>query len=223
MAMDTTVAILGGSGDLGQGLGTALARAGFPLRIGSRQLERATEAAATIRAAVDGATIEPATNADAVIGADLVVIAVPFATQATLLTELKSQLVEGQVVLDATVPLATATGGRPTHLLGVWQGSAAQQARSILPSAIGVVSGIHTLSAADLLDVEPSGSQDTLICGDDKEHKALVSSVIGEIAGVRVVDAGPLAMSRLVEGITPLLIGINIRNKVHAGIQITGL
>lgn len=223
MTIETTVAILGGSGELGQGLGTALARAGFPIRIGSRQLDRAAEAADTIRGVVDGATIDPATNADAVVGADLVVIAVPFATQAALLNELKTVLVEGQVVLDATVPLATAVGGRPTHLLGVWQGSAAQQARSILPKTVGVVSGLHTLSAADLLQADPAEEQDTLICGDNKEHKALVASVIGEIAGVRVVDAGPLATSQLVEGITPLLIGINIRHKVHAGIRITGL
>jgi NADPH-dependent F420 reductase len=223
MAVETTVAILGGSGELGQGLGVALARAGVRIRIGSRELERAVQAAEAIRASVADAEVEAATNADAVSGAELIVVAVPFATQAGLLKDLKAHVSDGQVVLDATVPLATAVGGRPTHLLGVWQGSAAQQARSILPSTVGVVSGLHTLSAADLLSAGRTAAQDTLICGDSKEDKALVSSVIGLIDGIRVVDAGPLAMSRLVEGLTPLLIGINIRHKVHAGIQITGL
>lgn len=127
------------------------------------------------------------------------------------------------VLLDATVPLAPAVGGRPTQIVGLWSGSAAQQAAAAAPAGVGVVSGLHTLSASSLESLDHPLDQDTLICGDSREDKQVVIDLVGTVAGLRVVDAGRLEMSRLVEGLTPLLIGINIRNKTHAGIRIVGL
>jgi NADPH-dependent F420 reductase len=114
-------------------------------------------------------------------------------------------------------------GGKPTTLIGVWQGSAAQASQSLVPKGVRVVSGLHTLSGALLEDLDHDLNQDTLICGDRKADKELVHDLLDRIAGLRVIDAGRLEMSRIVEGLTPLIIGINIRNKAHAGVRITGL
>ena len=123
---------------------------------------------------------------------------------------------------DTTVPLATAVGGRPIHLVEPWHGSATQQARSAINDRVALASGLHTISAAALRDLEHPLDQDTLICGDPLA-KGVVAAALERIGGLRVVDAGSLEMSRLLEGLTPVLIGINIRHKTHAGIQITHL
>ncbi|KRF00985.1 hypothetical protein ASG88_11340 [Nocardioides sp. Soil777] len=218
------VAILGGTGNLGYGLALRLGRAGYSVLIGSRSEDRAREAADRASTAVPEAHITGASNEEAAgAAARLVVVAVPFVSQVATLRSVSPALREGQVVLDATVPLGPAVGGRPTQLVGVWSGSAAQQARSAVPEHVGVVSGLHTLSAATLEDLDETVDQDTLICGDSAADKQVVQEVLGRIEGLRVVDAGRLEMSRMVEGLTPLLIGINIRNKTHAGIRVVGL
>ena len=222
--MTETVSILGGTGNLGFGLAVRLGLAGYAVCVGSRDAERAEEAAGRAADLVPGAAFAGHTNADAVGAADrLVVLTVPFASQVATLKGIADHWRPGQVALDATVPLATAAGGRPTQLLQPWQGSAAQQARAGIPAEVGLVSGLHTISAASLLDLEHGLDQDTLLCGDDRAAKALVAEVLDGIDGLRTVDAGPLAASRLVEGITPLLIGINIRHRTHAGIRLTNL
>lgn len=222
--MKETISILGGTGNLGFGLAVRLGAAGFPVCIGSRHPGRAQESADRAGEVVPNATFTGVTNAEAVGNAPrLVVVTVPFANQLSTLKSVADQWRPGHVVLDATVPLATAVGGRPTQAIQPWHGSAAQQALTALPPGIGLVSGLHTLSAASLLDLSSGLDQDTLICGDDRDAKALVTEVLGHLRGLRIVDAGSLPMSRLVEGITPLLIGINIRHKTHAGIRLTNL
>jgi NADPH-dependent F420 reductase len=218
-----TVAVLGGTGQLGFGLAVRLLRAGVPVILGSRDAGRAHEAAARAAAAVPGGVVSGTDNAAAVAAAGrIVVLAVPYASQAATLKGVADALREDQVLLDATVPLGPAVGGRPTTLVGVWQGSAAQAAQSLVPKGVRVVSGLHTLSGASLEDLDDPLDQDTLICGDRKADKELVATLLSRIAGLRVVDAGRLEMSRIVEGLTPLIIGINIRNKAHAGVRITG-
>ncbi|WP_040599316.1 NADPH-dependent F420 reductase [Patulibacter medicamentivorans] len=218
------VAILGGTGQLGFGLALRLARAGVPVIIGSRDAGRAAEAAERAKGLVPDGDLRGLENAEATTAAEkVVVIAVPFASQASTLKGLSDVLREDQIVLDATVPLGPAIGGKPTTLVGVWQGSAAQQAQSLVPAGVKVVSGLHTLSADLLTDLDHDLAQDTLICGDRKADKAVVIELLSVIDGLRCVDAGRLEQSRIVEGLTPLLIGINIRNKAHAGIHITGL
>jgi NADPH-dependent F420 reductase len=217
------VTIVGATGDLGFGLAARLAQAGTPVVIGSRDAARAAEAAERVRALVPDAHVSGAANPDAVADAELVVLSVPFASQAATLKSIKDALRPGTLLLDVTVPLAAAVGGRPTRVLSVWQGSAAQQAQELVPDGVTVVSGLHTVAAAHLADLDHAFDEDVLICGDDADAKRRVVELIGLIPGLRAVDAGKLEMARIAEQLTALMIGINIRNKVSAGIRITGL
>ncbi|BBX38348.1 MULTISPECIES: NADPH-dependent F420 reductase [Mycolicibacterium] len=221
--VNETVSILGGTGNLGFGLAVRLGAAGYRVCLGSRDVERARRAAAQADELVEHGTFVGCLNSEAVTQADrLVIAAVPFASHVATLRSVAEHWRAGQVLLDTTVPLATAVGGRPTHLVEPWHGSAAQQARSAIDDRIGLVAGLHTISAAALRDLSRPLDQDTLICGD-RRGKELVAAALERIDGLRVVDAGSLEMSRLLEGLTPVLIGINIRNKTHAGIQVTHL
>ena len=190
--------------------------------IGSRNLERAQEAAERARAAVPGCTIEGLDNPDAVQRGDIVILSVPFRSQAETLAGLKHALSPGQLLVDATVPLAAAVGGKATRSVGVWQGSAAQQAQEHLPDGVGLVSAFHTVSAAHLEDLDADLDEDVLMCGDSKQDKLRLAALVESIDGLRPVDCGPLELARIVEQLTPLIISINVRNKVRAGIKITG-
>lgn len=224
MTNSDAVAILGGTGALGFGLAKRLAAAGMTVVIGSRDASRAAEAADRLRADVPDANVSGLSNQDAVgaVGR-LVVLAVPLSSQVDTLKSVTENWTEGQILLDTTVPLGPAVGGRPTQIIGLWAGSAAQQAAANVPAGVTVVSGLHTLDAASLGDLSKELSQSTLICGDRKADKEFVGELLGRVDGLHVVDAGRLEASRLVEGITPILIGINIRYKTHAGISITGV
>jgi 8-hydroxy-5-deazaflavin:NADPH oxidoreductase len=217
------VAIIGASGALGFGLAARWGRAGVPVLLGSRDPDRALEAAGRARAAVAGGSFDGAANEDAARGAPIVVLSVPFRSQSETLTNLRDTLREGQIVVDATVPLAAAVSGKATRTLGVWQGSAAQQAQEMVPDGVRVVSALHTVSASLLSDLDHELEEDVLVCGDRRADKETVMSLIDRIEGLRCVDAGRLEMARLTEGLTPLLISINVRNKVRAGIKITGI
>jgi NADPH-dependent F420 reductase len=191
--------------------------------IGSRAAERGREAAERAQAAVPQASVDGAANAEAVRRTEIVVLSVPFRSQAETLSTLKDALAPGQLLVDATVPLAAAVGGRPTRTLGVWQGSAAQQAQELVPDGVRVVSAFHTVSAALLEDLDHALDEDVLICGDRAEDKARAATLVESIPGLRPVDCGRLEMARIVEQLTPLIISVNVRHKVRAGIKITGL
>ncbi|HEX6390254.1 MAG TPA: NADPH-dependent F420 reductase [Solirubrobacteraceae bacterium] len=221
--MTEPVSIIGGSGALGHGLAARLAQAGVPIVIGSRDAGRAAEAADKVRAEVPGAQIEGFANDEAAGKAQLVVLCVPFRNQSETLTNLKTTLRPGQLVVDATVPLAAAVSGKATRMLGVWQGSAAEQAQEMVPEGVTVVSALHTVSAAMLGDLAHALDEDVLVCGDRKADKQRVIELIELIPGLRCVDCGRLEQARIIESLTPLLIGINVRYKTHAGIRITGL
>lgn len=215
--------IVGGTGALGFGLAVRLGQAGIPVVIGSRDENRAQEAAARAREAVAQGSFSGLQNAEAVGQAEIVILAVPFRNQSENLTNLKNVLREGQLLVDTTVPLAAAVSGRATRILGVWQGSAAQQAREMAPSGVRVVAGFHTISAALLTDLDHRLDEDVLMCGDSAEDKAELAELVRAIEGLRPVDCGPLEMARILEQLTPLIISINVRHKVRAGIRITGL
>lgn len=222
--MSTPVAILGGTGQLGFGLAVRLGKAGVPVVIGSRDAGRAQEAAERAAAKVPGGTFSGAANAEATAAAgQVVVLAVPFASSAATIKSVAESLREDQIVLDVTVPLAPAIGGKPTQMLGVWQGSAAQQTQSLVPKGVRVVSGLHTVDYSTLENVDAPVDQDTLICGDRKADKAVIVELLSKIDGLRAIDAGRLDQSRTVESLTALLIGMNIRFKAHAGLRITGI
>lgn len=218
------VAIVGGTGALGSALALRLSLAGTPIRLGSRRTESAAEAAAKLTERNSGgAPIEGFVNDEAVRGCELVFLTVPFRAQSENLTALKHVLEPGQILVDASVPLAAAISGKATRTVGVWQGSAAQQAAEMTPDGVRVVSALQTISAVSLADVEHALDEDVLICSDDKEAKAIAARKIESIDGLRCVDCGPLESARITEQITALLIGVNIRYKTHAGIQLTGL
>jgi hypothetical protein len=217
------VCIVGGTGALGFGLGLRLARAGVPIVIGSRVPERAVEAAARARQLVPEGSFSGLDNREAVHGAEIVVLSVPFRSQSETLTTLKTELRPDQLLLDATVPLAAAISGKATRTLGVWQGSAAQQAQEMAPEGVRVVSALHTVSAAHLAELDQPLDEDVLVCGDKRADKQRVAELVELIPGLRAVDCGPLEMARIVEQLTALLISINARHKTRAGIRVTGL
>ena len=221
--MDEPVPIVGATGALGFGLALRLAKAGVPVVIGSRRPDAAAETAEKLRAQVPDAQVEGLENQEAVTKGPIVVLSVPFRAQSENLTNLKNALQPGQILVDATVPLAAAVSGKATRLLGVPQGSAGQQAQEMVPEGVEVVSALHTVSAAVLADLDHELDEDVLVAGDRKEPKARVAALISRVPGLRPVNAGRLETARLIEGLTPLLISVNARYKTHAGIKITGL
>jgi 8-hydroxy-5-deazaflavin:NADPH oxidoreductase len=220
------VAVIGASGALGFGLALRLARAGVPVAIGSRDGARAAETAERAGAIVPAGSFSAHENADAVRAAGaagVVILSVPFRSQSETLANLKGALTPGQLLIDATVPLAAAVSGKATRMLGVWQGSAAQQALEMVPDGVHVVSALHTVSAASLSDLEHPLAQDVLVCGDARADKRRAARVIERIDGLRCVDCGKLEMARTTEAMTALLISVNARYKIHAGIRLTSL
>jgi len=220
---DQPVPIIGGTGALGFGLALRWAAAGVPVIIGSRSAERAGEAADKLRQKVPGAQVEGLENGEAATRGDIVVLTVPFRNQSENLTNLKEVLREGQILVDATVPLAAAVSGKATRLLGVPQGSAAEQAQEMVPDGVTVVSALHTVSGAKLGDLDHRLDEDVPVVGDRRETKQRVADLIARIDGLRPINAGLLETARLVEGLTPLLIAVNSRHKTHAGIRFTEL
>ena len=225
MASSTSdpVAVIGASGALGFGLALRLARTGVPIEIGSRDEARGLQTAERARELVPEGSFTGQDNAAAARGAKIVILSVPFRNQSETLTNLREVLEPGQLLIDATVPLAAAVSGKATRMLGVWQGSAAQQALEMAPDGVRVVSALHTVSAASLTDLSHPLEQDVLVCGDKRADKAEAAALLERIEGLRCVDCGRLEMSRTTESLTALLIGVNSRYKVHSGVRLTRL
>jgi len=216
------LAVIGGTGDEGFGLALRWAKAGIEVTIGSRDASRGQEAAGKLSDMV-GARAHGATNQDAAASHDVVVVTVPFAGQAMIYKSIADHVREDAIVIDGTVPLATAAGGRPTTVLGVWQGSAAQQANSLLPKTVTTMGAFHTLSASAVQEIDKPIQGDVLVCGP-KKGKPVVKELVEAIESLRFVDVGALDQARIVEPLTAMLIGINRRYKTdRAGIHITGL
>jgi len=217
------IAILGGTGPAGTGLALRWARAGETIIIGSRSDERAQEAASKIRQrAGSDARVSGTANAAACAATDLLALTIPFEGQVGLLKELKPSFQPGSILIDATVPLAAAVGGRASRTLGVWQGSAAQQTAELVPKGVKVVAAFQNCSA-DSLNGDDPVECDVIVCSDDPEATQLVCRLAAQIPGLRAIDGGKLENARLVEQLTALLVGLNIRHKGHGGIRITGL
>jgi NADPH-dependent F420 reductase len=216
------VAVIGGTGEEGFGLATRWAAAGIEIVIGSRVAERAEDAARRLGNAVRDARAMGRENHEAAASADVVVVTVPFAGQAATYKAIRDHIAPDTVVVDCTAPLASAVGGRPWHTLAVWQGSAAQQAASLLGDAT-LCAAFHSLSATSLSDRDAPLDGDVLACGP-RAGKEVVADLVEAMPGLRFVDAGPLDNARLVEPLTALLIGLNRRYRTdRAGIRITGL
>jgi NADPH-dependent F420 reductase len=222
------VAIIGGTGDQGKGLALRWAIAGFDIIVGSRSTERAEDAAKDMKeilakSGFHDAAVSGAHNLDAAANSNLVVLTIPFAAQINTLKEIRDKLQPGAVLIDVTVPLEPAVGGKPTRVLGVWAGSAAEQCKEQVPDTVTVVSAFHNVGAEALANLSHEVECDVIVCGDKKDAKEMVRPLVAAIPGCRFVDGGVLANSRTVEAMTALLIGINIRYKGHTGIRITGI
>jgi 8-hydroxy-5-deazaflavin:NADPH oxidoreductase len=219
----SAVAIIGGTGPAGTGLALRWARAGETVIIGSRDAARAQETADAIRKRAGvNARVSGMENAAACAVSDLLVLTVPFAGQAELLKQLKPAMRAGSILIDATVPLAASVGGRASRTLGVWQGSAAQQTAELVPKGVSVVAAFHNVSA-ERLNGDEDIDCDVIVCSDDPNATQIAMELAAKIAGVRAIDGGKLENARIVEQITALLVGLNIRHKGHGGIRITGL
>ncbi|HZS51503.1 MAG TPA: NADPH-dependent F420 reductase [Bryobacterales bacterium] len=213
-----TIAIVGGTGAEGFGLALRFAAAGARVFIGSRDKSRAQAAAARIPGA------EGRLNPDAVREAEIVILTVPLAAQISTLKSLRQSFRSGAILVDATVPLEAAIGGRVSRTLGLWAGSAAQQASQHIPEGVSVVAAFHSLSAELLQAAGRPIESDVLLCGDNAEAKKAVCELIELLPEARAIDAGPLENARLLESLAALLISLNIRHKAkHAGVRITGL
>lgn len=215
------VSIVGASGALGFGLALRLGRAGVPVIIGSREHRRGEEAARRAAQLVPSGSFSGYDNETAVGMTETILLCVPFRNQSETLGNLQHVLRPGQLLVDATVPLAAAVGGRATRMLGVWQGSAAEQAREMAPDGVAVVSALHTVSASALTDLGQELGEDVLLCGDQRSDKRRAATLIERIDGLRCVDCGRLEMARIAESLTALLISVNARHKTHAGIRFT--
>jgi NADPH-dependent F420 reductase len=217
------VAVIGGTGDEGFGLALRWAKAGIEVVIGSREQAKADDAVKRLLEQVPDAPVSGATNQDAVASSDVVVVTVPFAGQAAIYESIAEHVRDDAVVVDCTVPVAAALGGKLTHTLGVWHGSAAQQARSIVEKGT-MCAAFHSLPAAVLNDLDQTLEGDVLVCGQRKAARERIKELVEAIPNLRYVDAGPLENARHIEPLTVLLIGINRRYKIHgSGIRITGL
>jgi hypothetical protein len=221
--MSRTIAVLGGTGAEGFGLALRLAQAGETVIIGSRDADRAREAADRIKQQAGAtANISGMENAAACAAAGILVLTIPFEGHATLLKQLKPALRPGSIVVDATVPLAASVGGRASRTLGVWQGSAAQQTAELVPSGVSVVAAFQNVGA-EVLNATGPVDCDVIVCSDDAEANKTIRELAAKIPGVRAIDGGKLENARILEQITALLIGLNIRHKGYSGIRITGL
>ncbi len=219
-----TIAVIGGTGAEGGGLALRFARAGMRVVIGSRSAEKAREAARRIADAAGAGEVSGDANAEAAARAGVVILTVPLAAQTAILKEIRGALRPGAILVDATVPLEIAIGGRVSRTLTLWDGSAAQQAARLAPEGVEVVAAFHLLSAEALARPDEPVECDALLCGDSAAAKAVVAELAETIAGVRAIDAGPLENARLVESAAALLVSLNLRHKVKgSGIRITGV
>ena len=217
-----TLAVIGGTGEEGSGLALRWAAAGYPVLIGSRSRERAGAAAeelSSLLPANNSARIGGDTNAAASAAADVIILSVPYDSQAGIIEQIREGC-QGKTVVSVVVPL------KPPRVSHVWRppgGSAAEEAQAQLGDGARVVAAFQNISATHLKELDHSVDCDILITGNDRAARQTAIE-LAQAAGMRGIDAGPLVNSSVSEGLTALLIGINIRNKVKgSGIRITGV
>lgn len=207
-----------------------LVLAGEEVAIGSRSAERGQAAAgkaADILGLGSGSgtrgTISGTTNEEATARSEMVFVTVPYAGQAEIYRSIRDAIRQDAVVCDTTTPLATAVGRPAWHVVTPWEGSAAEQAKAILPKETRLVAGFHTVSAEQLQDLEKPMEGDVLLCGADPHAKAAVGALAEKIPNLRWVDVGPLSMARIVEPLTAVLVSVNRAYGIkEAGVALTG-
>ena len=210
-----SVAIVGGTGNLGGALALRLGTPGVRIIIGSRDAEKAKKAVEILRPSLRAGEMVGMTNQDSIRGADYVVIAVPYEGHAQMIQDIKGQ-VAGKIIIDTVVPLKKGKPFVPSA------GSALQEAQQILGDEAPVIGALHNISAVDLADVDsPLG--DVLVCGDKADAKEKVMAIIRRI-GARAFDGGPGSNAYVIEGLTGVIISLNRKYKSkHGSIRIVGI
>lgn len=221
------VSIIGGTGPQGLGIAMRFIIEGIDVIVGSRNEDKALESVTQLEDKLkdyDIADIKGMANEDAAKSADILVLTVPFQAQTATLNSIKDYI-EGKILIDATVPLETAVGGKPFRFLNLMEGSAAERTNMLLADKnVKVVSAFNNISNSHLSNIPDEIDCDCLIAGDDLESKKVAMDLINKLPGVRCIDCGKLEKARIIEKITPLLIGLNIKYKSHyGGIRITAI
>ncbi|MGA9746459.1 MAG: NADPH-dependent F420 reductase [Nocardioides sp.] len=213
------IAVIGGTGPQGRGLAYRFVRHGHSVVLGSRSAERAEATAAEIRARLPQGQITGSANHDAVAGAEVVVLAVPYDGHDELVASLADALA-GTIIVSCVNPLGFDKQG--PYGLDVEQ-SAAESAAALVPTAV-VVGAFHHVSAVSLWgDSDFLDHEDVLVCGDDTEAKQVVIDLARTVVGRDGVDAGRLRLARQLEPLTAVLISINKRYKTRSGVAVSGL
>jgi hypothetical protein len=214
-----TIAILGGTGEQGPGLALRWAMAGEDIVIGSRNRERAEAVAAELNAELGQARIRGLENAQAAAAADIVVLTVPYTAHLSTLEAVKSQ-VRGKIFVDVSVPLDPEN---PRRVKMPAEGSATEEAQAFLGPETKVVAAFQNVAAHVLRDARHPIDCDVLVCGNDIEARKTVVGLVTKM-GLAAYDVGPAESARVVEGLTAILIRLNIRYKAKgAGIHLTGV
>ena len=218
------VSIIGGTGPQGLGIAERLTIAGVDVIVGSRKEEKALDVVAQAKEDLsdyDLSNMVGMANEDAAKEGDVLIITVPLAAQKPTIEGIK-EFCADKIVMDATVPLETAIGGKPFRFIDLMEGSAAERTASILEGTGAKV--ICNISNSHLANIPEDIDCDCLIAGDDAEAKATAAEIIDKIPGIKTIDCGILEKARIIEKITPLLIGLNIKYKSHyGGLRITGI
>ena len=213
------IAVLGGTGKEGSGLALRWAAAGYDVTLGSRELDKAGRAAAELNATLGQNSVRGMVNRDAASQAEIVVMTVPYAAH-TFTLESVRDVVQGKVFVDVTVPLDPANVRRVKMPAA---GSASAEAQQLLGDAVRVVAAFQNISAEHLKSLEREIECDVLVCGNDKDAKRQIIE-LAQAAHMQAWDAGPIENAQVVEGMTSVLINLNIKHKVKAaGIRITGI
>jgi NADPH-dependent F420 reductase len=212
------IALVGGTGDIGTGFAVRWGQK-HEIIIGSRNVDKARESAAAVLQLLGaGSNVQGTDNASAIAGADVVVLCVPYEYLASVTAAL-SESYKSQLVISPVVPMTY--NGKFFQYHPPAEGSAALQARMLLPKGVRVISAFHTICAAALQDIERVMKADAFICGDDAEAIKIAVELAGEIKSLRPLNAGPLAVSSMVESLTPFLLNVARKNKIKdAGITV---
>jgi len=213
------IGFIGGTGPEGRGLALRFCMAGEQVLIGSRDPDRARQAASDVQAKTDNGNVSGTSNDEAAQRSDTIFIAVPYTAQRPTLTDLRDSL-DGKIIVSVVAPLAFSKG--VASALPVADGSAALETKALLPGST-VAAAFQTISAHDLLEANKPLDSDVIVCSDHNVARELVMDLAGKIAGVRAVDGGGLANAGYVETLTPLLLNLNRRYKARSAIRITGI
>ena len=221
------VSIIGGTGSQGLGIAERLAIAGVDVIVGSRKEEKALDVVAKAKEDLSDynlSNIVGMANEDAAKNGDVLIITVPLAAQKPTVEGIK-EFCKDKIVMDATVPLETAIGGKPFRFIDLMEGSAAERTAKILEgTGAKVICAFCNISNSHLANIPEDIDCDCLIACDDNDAKAAAAEIIDKIPGIKTIDCGILEKARIIEKITPLLIGLNIKYKSHyGGLRITGI